>query len=55
MDSNYDVISFKKAGVVIFASIIKIVTMFIKTILRGSRKAIELEIMYLNGIYICIS
>ena len=45
MDRNYDVITFftkklyfKKAGVTIFADIIKIVTMFIKTILKDSRK-----------------
>ena len=45
MDRNYDVITFftknlyfKKAGVTIFAGIIKIVTMFIKTILKDSRK-----------------
>ena len=40
MDRNYDVITFfwkysyfKKAGVAIFAEIIKIVTMFVKTII----------------------
>ena len=45
MDRNYDVITiiskypdFKKPGVVIFADIIKIVTMFIKTITKDSRK-----------------
>ena len=45
MDKNYDVITFiskcvyfKKAGVANFAGIIKIVTMFIKKILKDSRK-----------------
>ena len=65
MDSNYDVTTFlsknfilRRPGVAIFADIIKIVTMFIKTILKDSRKVKkleELEIMYLNGIYVCIS
>ena len=45
MDRNYDLIIFiskycyfKKAGVAIFANIIKIVTIFIKTIFKDSRK-----------------
>ena len=45
MDRNYDVITiiskypyFKKVGVVIFADVIKIVSMFIKTITKDSRK-----------------
>ena len=45
MDRNYDIITFiskyvyfKKAGVAIFADIVKIVTIFIKTIIRYSRK-----------------
>ena len=45
MDRNYDVITFiskylyfKKAGVAIFADIIKIVNMFIKTIFKDSLK-----------------
>ena len=45
MDEKYDVVAsilkypyFKKAGVVIFANIINIVTMFIKTIRKDSRK-----------------
>ena len=45
MDSNYDVTTFlsknfilRRPGVAIFADIIKIVTMFIKTILKDSRK-----------------
>ena len=49
MDKNYDVITFyfqniiilRRSGVVIFADIIKVVTMTIKTI------------MYQNAIYIC--
>ena len=46
MGRNYDVITcfsknlyFKRAWVAIFADIIKIVTMFTKTILKDSRKA----------------
>ena len=40
MDRNYDVltINFRRAGVVIFADIIKNVTMFIKAITKDSRK-----------------
>ena len=45
MDTNYDVISFfqktfilRRLGVAIFADIIKIVTIFIKTIPKDSRK-----------------
>ena len=45
MDRNYDVITFfqntltlRRLGVAIFADIIKIVTMFIKTIIQDSRK-----------------
>ena len=62
MDRNYDVITFlsrklyfKKAWVTIFTGIIKVVTIFIKTSLKTQEKLEELEIMYLNGIYICIS
>ena len=40
--------------VVIFADIIKIVTMFIKTISKDSKKLKHLEIMYQNAIYVCI-
>ena len=40
--------------VVIFADIIKIVTMFIKTISKDSKKLKHLEIMYQNVIYVCI-
>ena len=39
----------------IFADIIKIVTIFIKTIFKDSKKLKELEIIYQNVIYICIS
>ena len=44
MDKNYDVIAFiskyplRRLGVVVFADIIKIVTIFIKTITKDSRK-----------------
>ena len=45
MDINYDVITFfqntlilRRPGVTIFADIIKIVTIFIKTIIQDSRK-----------------
>ena len=41
--------------VVIFADIIKILTMFIKTIFKGSKKFEELEIVYQSLIYFCIS
>ena len=46
MDRNYEVITFiskypflRRPGVAIFGGIIKIVTMFIKTIIEDSRKA----------------
>ena len=61
MDRNYDVITFfqktfllRKPGVAIFADIIKIVTMFLKTIFKISGEVEELEVMYLHGIYIGI-
>ena len=38
--------------VAIFADIIKIITIFIKTVFEDPK---ELEIMYQNPIYICIS
>ena len=45
MDRNYDVVTIisknlmlRRPGVVIFADIIKIITMFIKTITKDSRK-----------------
>ena len=45
MDKNYDVITFfqqtfilRRSGVAIFAEIIKIVTIFIKTILKDARE-----------------
>ena len=45
MDRNYDLITFfskypllRRPGVAIFVEIIKIVTMFIKTIIQDSRK-----------------
>ena len=59
MDRNYDVMTkyfgFRRPGVAIFADIIKIVTVFIKTIIKDSIKLKQLEIMYQNPIYICIS
>ena len=60
MVRNYDVIAFfqnifvlRRSGVAIFADIIKTVAMFIKTTFKDSRKV--KKIMYLNGIYFCIS
>ena len=57
MDRNYDIITFilRRPGVAIFADMIKIITMFIKTIIKDREKLKELEIMYKNLIYICIS
>ena len=45
----------RRPRVAIFAGIIKIITMFIKTIFKDSKKLKELEIMYHNAIYIYIS
>ena len=44
---NYDDITFilKSSRVANFASIVKIVTMFVKTTLKGSKKLKELESM----------
>ena len=39
----------------IFADIIKIMTRFIKQIFKDQEKLKELEIVYWNAIYICIS
>ena len=54
MNRNYDVITFfqntftlKRPGVAIFADIIKIVTMFVKTIIQDSRK-VERIINYIS-------
>ena len=62
MGRNYDVITFiskylflRRPRVAIFADIIKIVTMFVKTIHKDSKMSKELEIMYQNTICICIS
>ena len=41
-------------GVVLFADITNIITMFIKTISKDSREVRKLEIMYQNAIYMCI-
>ena len=38
-----------------FTDIIKMITIFIKTVFKDSKKLKELEIMYQNAIYICIS
>ena len=45
----------RRPGIAIFADIIKVVTMFIKIILKIQEKSKDLEIMYQNAIYICIS
>ena len=45
----------RRPEVAIFADIIKIVTRFIKKYLKTQEKLKELEIMYQNAIYICIS
>ena len=44
-----------RPSLAIFADIIKIVTIFIKTIFEDSKNFKELEIMYQNETYICIS
>ena len=38
-----------------FADIIKFVTMFVRKIFKDSKKLKELEVMYQDAIYICIS
>ena len=53
MDRNYTFI-LRRPGVAIVPDI-KIVTMLVKTIIKDSEKLKELEIMYQNPIYICIS
>ena len=45
----------RRSGVAIFGNIIKIVTIFIKTIVNNTQNLKELEIMYQNVIYIWIS
>ena len=61
MNRNYYVITFiskylsREARVAIFDDIMIVLTMFIKTIFKDSRKLKELEIMYQNAIYMCIS
>ena len=45
----------RRPRVAIFADIIKVLTMFIKKIVQDSEKVKELEAMYQNTIYICIS
>ena len=53
MDRNYDIITLfqllfilRKSRVDIFADIIKLIAMFIKTIFKGTKKLKELEMMY---------
>ena len=53
MDIKYDVITFfqntfilRRPRIAIFDDIIKIVTMFIKTVFENSRKVKKIEIMY---------
>ena len=61
MDTNSDVIIplpkyiFLRHRVAIFADIIKIITIFIERSFKDSRKLKELELIYQNEIYICIS
>ena len=45
----------RRPRVAIFADIIKIVTMFIKTSLKTQKMLKGLEIMYPNAVCICIS
>ena len=45
----------KRPGVAIFADIIKIESHLLKQSLKTQEKLRELEIIYLNEIYICIS
>ena len=61
MDRHYDFITFiskylhfKNSIVAIFADIIRVETIFIKT-LKTQKKLEQLEIMYQNPIHICIS
>ena len=49
-----NIVSLRRSGMAVFADIIKIVTMFIKTIFKDS-KLKELEVMYQIPTYICIS
>ena len=60
MDKNYDVITFiskylyfKK--VAIFADIIKVLLFLLKQFLKTLENLKELEILYQNAIYTCIS
>ena len=45
----------RRPRVAIFASIIKIVTSLIKKTLKAQKKLKQLEIIYQNPVYICIS
>ena len=60
MDTYYDAITFfpntlilRRPGVAIFADIIKIVTMFIKTIIQDSRK-VKIIINYVSKFNLCL-
>ena len=62
MGSNYDVINLfqktfilRRPRVAIFAGIIKIVTMFIKTIFKEPKKVKRIGNNVQNVVYICIS
>ena len=62
MEGNYEVRTLfqntfilRRPKVTIFADIIKIVTMYIKTVLKVSKKIKEFELINQNAIYICIS
>ena len=45
----------RQPGVAIFGDIIKIVTTFIKAIIKDSRKVKKREVVHQNPIYICSS
>ena len=45
----------RRPRVAIFANIIKIVTSLIKKTLKAQKKLKQLEIIYQNPVYICIS
>ena len=62
MGKSYEVIDLfqntlilRRPRVVISADVIKVVTMFIKKTLKTQKKLKELEIMYQNLTYICVS
>ena len=58
MDINYDVITFfflRRPGVAIFTDITKIATFLLKQSLYTQEKLKELEVLYQNALYTCIS